>query len=179
MRGVIAIVPLIVFAALPATARAQDKARVATVALTGVMAKPEPNRDVTADRKAVRERGRTRHAAKPAAKGKVKLSKGGAVPRFTFEQRAARSFGPLSLTLPPETHLDRNGAQFYHADRATAANSAADRNQLAGAPDDAASDRITSAGIENLGLGHNLTVMVPLFHIPDKLPDQSAPSPEQ
>ncbi|HEX4113561.1 MAG TPA: hypothetical protein VH020_13595 [Stellaceae bacterium] len=173
------MVPLIVLAALPATVWAQDKARVSTVALTGVREKPAPNRTSTIDLKPLREPNRSsHHAAKSAAKEKkmVKLRKGAAPPRFTFEQRAARSFGPLSLTLPPDTHLDGGSTQF----RAVDGSAAADKSQLATAPSDNTPDRITSAGIENLGLGHNLTVMVPLIQLLDKLSNQppAAASPQ-
>jgi hypothetical protein len=177
MRGIFVAALSIGLAALPMAVHAQQDGRVSTVALTGVRAKAEPNRDETALRKPGHEQNRSsRHAAKSTAKGKIKVSKKGeAPPRFNFEQRAARSFGPLSLTLPPDTQLERGHAQFNPRNDSAAA----DKNQLAVAPSDPGGDRITSAGIENLGMGHNVTVVVPLFQFLDKISNQQTPPAQE
>jgi hypothetical protein len=180
MQTAFALLALIGFAALPAAAWAQQDAADLERALAVPAATYEPIADTQAGpavkpRKAVGER-KDRHGHRPSRAGKhstrVKMEKGGAVPHFSFEQRTAREFDPLSLTLTPDPKIE------IPSGRADVKSDAYRRTegQVAVAHDTLADGPVSSAGIENMEKGNNHTIVVPLFDILNKLSDQPPPS---
>lgn len=95
-----------------------------------------------------------------------------AVPRSTFEDRSTHYFDPLSLTLAPDSRLDPANTQY---NQVTGKFDAADSQTVARTPDDSVNPGASSASIENMGQGHNVTVVVPLFQILNSI----SPGPPQ
>jgi hypothetical protein len=136
---------------------------------TAVKVQPEKKQRETA-----RKSGKVARTKVEIGTGAVPLStfENGAVPRSTFEDRTTHYFDPLSLTLSPEARIDPINRPYNPVQGSF---TAADKGQIAVAPDEPSSRDISSAGIENLGQGHNVTVMVPLFKILNNL----SPGPAQ
>ena len=94
------------------------------------------------------------------------------VPRSTFEDRTARYFDPLSLTLAPETRFDTANSAYSQVTNSFVP---ADKGQIAIMPDAPVTNEITSASIENMGKGNNHTIVVPLFQLLNQLSPGPAP----
>jgi hypothetical protein len=162
-------------ATLPTLAHAQEGGAVSEAALTmpvlqtdnadehaaAVAVKPEPEK---------KPKQATHRAAK-TARPKAEVSQA-MVPRSTFEDRTARYFDPLSLTLAPETRFDTANSEYSQVTNSFVP---ADKAQIAIAPDAPVTNEITSASIENMGKGNNHTIVVPLFQLLNQLSPGPAP----
>ncbi len=156
IRAMTVFVAMVAAAAIPTLARAQD-AHLSQAALT--MPRAEET-TVTAPTSHPEKKQKPTHKA--AAKTTKPKTDTAMVPRSTFEDRTAHSFDPLSLTLAPDTRLDPANDQY---NQATGQFQTSDSQLVARTPDDSVNAGASSASIENMGLGHNVTVVVPLFQI--------------
>jgi len=175
MRAAFALLAMIGFAALSVAARAQDDSASLERALAVPAGTYEPVGDTVvspARPHPVVHRHAEKHHPSRSGKAKVKLERGGATPHFTFEQRTAREFDPLSLTVTPDPKIEIPSGRadvkgdFYRSSE----------NQIAAAHDSLTDGPISSAGIENMEKGNNHVIVVPLFKLLDKLSRQPPPS---
>lgn len=170
MRAAIVLAGLLVLTAAPAWSQTLEEGGVSEVALT----LPHEDSGIVIATPAKKPR-QTTHAtaARPAKKPKLEAAKSKAmVPRTTFEERTARYFDPLALTLAPETRLDPEARPYNPLDGSF---TPVDRGQVAVITDDPTTHDISSAGIEQMGKGNNHTVVVPLFQVLNSL----SPGPAQ
>jgi hypothetical protein len=170
--------------ALPRFSHAQESGQVTKAALTvsetRTHARHQPGTTAVSRHTPKSERAAKseKHVRKSAATARVHAHvRKAAVPRSTFEDRTAHYFDPLSLTLAPDSRLDAASTQY---NQVVGKFVPSDQGQVAATPDDPTAHEISSASIENLEQGHNnLTIVVPLFQILNKLSDQPAPPPTQ
>ena len=165
IRAATVVMAMVAVAAIPALVQAQD-AQVSEAALTV----PRAHETTSATTKSHTEkRQRATHKAARTTKSGADSAK---VPRSTFEDRSAHSFDPLSLTLAPDTRLDPTNDQY---NQVTGQFQTSDQQLVARTPDDSVNPGASSATIENMGMGHNVTVVVPLFQILNSI----SPGPAQ
>lgn len=155
--------------AVPGVGHAQDDGHVSKAALTlsegEGQARPQPwsPPEFQNARKpahtAKAEKHQHRSTASTRLHARVRKS---AVPSSTFEDRTARYFDPLSLSVQPENRLKPMKSEY---DQVTDSVALPAQALVARTPDDAASTQISSASIEQMGKGNNHTVVVPLFQI--------------
>ena len=172
VRAAAILFGLAAIVALPCQARAQEPMSTSKANL----AMPDL-RNGNSDHHFAAKTGKTRvdKRQRHAAKEPAKRAAGTSVPRATFEDRTAHYFDPLSLTLAPETRFDSTGSQY---NQVTDSFTPADSTLVAAAPrQDPTMRDVTSASIENMGQGHNVTVVVPLFKILNSLSPGPAPQP--
>lgn len=172
IRAAAVIVGVVALSAMPMVARAQD-ALVSKAALTVPGARedvpaPAPKHADKADKK----QKPVAHKSAKASKPEHRKESAAAVPKSTFEDRTAHYFDPLSLTLAPDSRLDPVSNQY---NQVTGKFEPPDKQQVAGTPDDSQNAGASSASIENMSMGHNTTVIVPLFQILNNL----SPGPAQ
>jgi hypothetical protein len=158
------LMAMVAVAAIPALVQAQD-AQVSQAALTV----PRAHATNSATTSHTEKKQRATHKAAKTTKSDTKSA---AVPRSTFEDRSAHSFDPLSLTLAPDTRLDPTNDQY---NQVTGKFQTSDGQLVARTPDDSVNAGASSATIENMGMGHNVTVVVPLFQILNSI----SPGPAQ
>jgi predicted lysophospholipase L1 biosynthesis ABC-type transport system permease subunit len=165
IRAATGFLAMAAVAAIPTLSQAQD-AHVSEAALTMLRADAATS---TAATPHAEKKQKTTHKAAKTTRRKTDAA---AVPRSTFEDRTAHTFDPLSLTLAPDSRLDPTDDQY---NQVTGKFETSDSQLVARTPDDSVNAGASSASIENLGLGRNMTVVVPLFQILNSLSPGPAP----
>jgi hypothetical protein len=174
IRAAAVLVGLAALAALPHTGQAQDGS-VSDAAVTMPVLRSSDVQDRTTAAPVKPQTGKKQKQAtrKSAKEARAKVDTSNAlVPRSTFEDRTAHYFDPLSLTLAPDSRIDPISSEYSQVTNSIVA---ADKGQVAVTPDDPTTRQISSASIENMGQGRNVTVMVPLFQILNSLSPGPAP----
>lgn len=168
IRAATALMAMVALSTIPVATQAQD-AHVSEAALTVPRAQDQ-TLNVTAPR--AEKKTKPAHKTTKTAKPEGRHQSTAMVPRSTFEDRSVHYFDPLSLTLAPDSRLDPVNSQY---NQVTGKFETSDGQLVARTPDDSVNAGATSAGIENMGQGHNVTVVVPLFQILNSLSPGPAP----